>query len=285
MVSENTNVLQKRNILINVDGVFKIYKTKSVEVVALRGLNLRVNEGEVISIMGPSGCGKTTLLNVIGAIDTPSAGKVVVMDHDLSMKTPDELVEFRRKNIGFVFQFFNLVPTLSARENVELPLRLVNTPSDKVRKRADQLMELVEMKERGKHRPDELSGGEQQRIAIAVALANDPKILLADEPTGELDTESGQKVLDLFKRLNEEQGKTVVIVTHDPRTATISNRSFKIEDGQIIGEYTKEMYAQAGVPLEDYQYKKLVERIVDKKNRMEQLLREIIDIEEEIINQ
>ena len=156
-------------IIINVSGVFRIYKTESVEVVALRGLDLSVSRGEIISIMGPSGCGKSTLLNIIGALDPPSAGKVQVLGQDLTTLDADARIVFRRKHIGFVFQFFNLVPTLTAIENIELPLRLVNTPREAMKRRVSELLDLVGMTERGHHRPDELSGGEQQRIAIAAA--------------------------------------------------------------------------------------------------------------------
>lgn len=277
--------------IIDVSEVFKIYKTESVEVVALRGLDLSVASGEVISIMGPSGCGKSTMLNIIGALDIPSAGKIHVLGQDLTGMDADEQITFRRKHIGFVFQFFNLVPTLTAIENVELPLRLLNAPHSAMMKRVNKLLELVGMTERAHHRPDELSGGEQQRIAIAAALANDPEIILADEPTGELDSESGQMVLNLLKKLNQDQGKTIIIVTHDPRSATISDRSFRIEDGQIKGEYTREMYTQdgdgdgsdGGRTGDPMRYKKMIENFVDKKQRMEELLKEIISMEDDMI--
>ncbi len=268
--------------MIVLDGVFRIYKTKSVEVVALRGLNLTVKEGELISIMGPSGCGKSTMLNIIGGLDQPSAGKVVIDEKDISSMDKDSLIEFRRKNVGFIFQFFNLVPSLTARENIELPMRLHGVPGNEMKEKVDALLVLVGMDKRGNHRPDELSGGEQQRIAIATALANDPPILLADEPTGELDSESGQMVLDLFSSLNKESGKTIVIVTHDPRTATIAHRSFSIEDGQIKGEYTREMYESEGKSMDLAKYKKMVENIVDKQRRMEKLMKEIMDIEKDL---
>lgn len=271
-------------IKIDVEGVFKIYKTKSVEVVALRGLDLKVRVGEFISIMGPSGCGKSTLLNIVGGLDRPSAGRIVIDGKDISTFESDQLVEFRRKNVGFVFQFFNLVPTLTAKENIELPMRLIGIPSEKMKKRTERLLKLVGMEERKNHRPDELSGGEQQRIAIATALANDPPIIVADEPTGELDSESGERVLDIFRKLSQEEGKTVIIVTHDPRTAKISNRSFRIEDGKIKGEYSQELYTQDDAAgMDTVKYKRMVENIVDKRKRMEELLKEIIQIEDDII--
>ena len=283
-------------IIINVSGVFRIYKTESVEVVALRGLDLSVSRGEIISIMGPSGCGKSTLLNIIGALDPPSAGKVQVLGQDLTTLDADARIVFRRRHIGFVFQFFNLVPTLTAIEYIELPLRLVNTPREAMKRRASELLDLVGMTERGHHRPDELSGGEQQRIAIAAALANDPGIILADEPTGELDSESGQRVLDLLKALNANFGKTIIIVTHDPRASSIATRSFRIEDGRIRGEYTREMYSAwagqdgggagsaAGGEHDAHRKKKIMENMVDKRRRMEELLREIIRMEDEMMN-
>lgn len=271
-------------IKIDVEGVFKIYKTKSVEVVALRGLDLKVRVGEFISIMGPSGCGKSTLLNIVGGLDRPSAGRIVIDGKDISTFESDQLVEFRRKNVGFVFQFFNLVPTLTAKENIELPMRLIGIPSEKMKKRTERLLKLVGMEERKNHRPDELSGGEQQRIAIATALANDPPIIVADEPTGELDSESGERVLEIFRKLSQEEGKTVIIVTHDPRTAKISNRSFRIEDGKIKGEYSQELYTQDDAAgMDTVKYKRMVENIVDKRKRMEELLKEIIQIEDDII--
>ena len=284
MVDEKPVKEPRDTIKIDVEGVFKIYKTKSVEVVALRGLDLKVRVGEFISIMGPSGCGKSTLLNIVGGLDRPSAGRIVIDGKDISTFESDQLVEFRRKNVGFVFQFFNLVPTLTAKENIELPMRLIGIPSEKMKKRTERLLKLVGMEERKNHRPDELSGGEQQRIAIATALANDPPIIVADEPTGELDSESGERVLDIFRKLSQEEGKTVIIVTHDPRTAKISNRSFRIEDGKIKGEYSQELYTQDDAAgMDTVKYKRMVENIVDKRKRMEELLKEIIQIEDDII--
>ncbi|MFQ6012827.1 MAG: ABC transporter ATP-binding protein [Thermoplasmata archaeon] len=216
--------------------LIKVYRTGKSEVIALRGLDMEMTESELVAIQGPSGCGKTTLLNLVGGIDRPTAGRVEVNGANIVDFSEAELVHYRRDQVGFVFQFFNLVPTLTARENVELPMRLANKQASHRKARTKQLLRLVGLEDRAVHRPDELSGGEQQRIAIAVALANDPPLILADEPTGELDTENGQRVLDLFEVLNKDLGKTVLIVTHDQRVSKICRRILQIEDGKIIGE-------------------------------------------------
>jgi putative ABC transport system ATP-binding protein len=216
--------------------LMKVYKTGKSEVIALRGLDCRIKSGEIVAIMGPSGCGKTTLLNIMGGLDRPTAGSILIDGANLANMTDSELVKHRREMVGIVFQFFNLVPTLTARENVEVPMRLVGEADSFIRQRTSELVELVGMKERWNHKPDELSGGEQQRIAIAVALANNPPIILADEPTGELDSDTGHQMLLLFKRLRDEFGKTMVIVTHDQRIGHIADRIMTIVDGKITGE-------------------------------------------------
>jgi len=189
-----------------------------------------------VAVRGPSGCGKTTLLNLLGGIDRPTAGRIEVDGSNLVDMSDADLVGYRLKRVGFIFQFFNLVPTLTAEENVELPMRLASESASARKKRTAELLDLVGMTKRAVHRPDELSGGEQQRIAIAVALANDPPLLLADEPTGELDTKTGEEVLDLFRRMNQEFRKTVVVVTHDARVSQIAHRILEIRDGKILGE-------------------------------------------------
>ncbi len=216
--------------------LMKVYRAGKSEVIALRGLDMAVEDGELVAIQGPSGCGKTSLLNLIGGIDRPTAGRVEVDGRNIVDFSEVELVRYRRDRVGFVFQFFNLVPTLTAQENVELPMRLASTPAAQRKERTKELLDLVGLAGRRVHRPDELSGGEQQRIAIATALANDPPLILADEPTGELDTKTGQEILDLFGLLNRDLGKTIIVVTHDARVADIARRILEIEDGKIIGE-------------------------------------------------
>ena len=221
---------------IRTKDLIKVYRTGKSEVIALRGLDMQVADRELVAVQGPSGCGKTTLLNLIGGIDRPTAGRIEVNGSNLVDLGDGDLVKYRLSRVGFIFQFFNLVPTLTAEENVELPLRLAGKGIAIRAKRRKELLELVGMTQRASHRPDELSGGEQQRVAIGVALANDPPLLLADEPTGELDTKTGQEVLDLFRRLNQEFGKTIVVVTHDARVSHIAHRVLEIQDGKILGE-------------------------------------------------
>lgn len=216
--------------------VIKVYRAGKSEVIALRGLDMHVADGELVAVQGPSGCGKTTLLNLLGGIDRPTAGRIEVDGSNLVDLSDAELVRYRLQRVGFIFQFFNLVPTLTAEENVELPMRLAGKGSSVRTGRRKELLELVGMTNRAAHRPDELSGGEQQRIAISVALANDPPLLLADEPTGELDTKTGQEVLDVFRRLNQDLKKTIVVVTHDARVAHIAHRILEIQDGKILRE-------------------------------------------------
>jgi len=221
---------------IRTKDLIKVYRTGKSEVIALRGLDMQVADAELVAVQGPSGCGKTTLLNLIGGIDRPTAGRIEVDGSNLVDFGDGDLVKYRLAKVGFIFQFFNLVPTLTAEENVELPLRLAGKGPSIRAKRRKELLELVGMTQRASHRPDELSGGEQQRVAIGVALANDPPLLLADEPTGELDTKTGQEVLDLFRRLNQEFKKTIVVVTHDARVSHIAHRVLEIQDGKILGE-------------------------------------------------
>jgi len=218
--------------------LIKVYRTGKSEVIALRGLAMQVSDGELVAIRGPSGCGKTTLLNLIGGIDRPTAGRIEVDGANIVDLSDADLVKYRRDRVGFVFQFFNLVPTLTAEENIELPMRLAGKSRGLRAKRTKELLDLVGLEKRATHRPDELSGGEQQRIAVAVALANDPPLILADEPTGELDTKTGQEILDLFLRLNRDLSKTIIIVTHDERVSHIAHRILQIVDGQIVGAST-----------------------------------------------
>ncbi|MCD6403273.1 MAG: ABC transporter ATP-binding protein [Candidatus Aenigmarchaeota archaeon] len=222
--------------IVECKNVWKVYNPESsAEVKALRGINMKIKKGEFISIMGSSGSGKSTLLHCIGCLDTPTKGKIYIDGVDVSKLNDDELALVRRYKIGFVFQFFNLVPSLTALENVELPMVFAGIPKNERRKRAIQLLEIVGLGKRLYHHPNQLSGGEQQRVAIARALANDPELILADEPTGNLDSKSGAEVMKVFKTLNKKFGKTIVIVTHDPLVAKTTKRIVKIKDGKIIG--------------------------------------------------
>jgi putative ABC transport system ATP-binding protein len=220
---------------IIVKDLIKVYKAGKSEVIALRGLDCTIKGGQVLAIMGPSGCGKTTLLNIIGGLDRPTAGSVNLDGVNLVDLDDAGLVKHRRETVGIVFQFFNLVSTLTARENIELPMRLAGKKSEYMRTRTDELLKLVAMEARAQHKPDEMSGGEQQRVGLAVALANDPPVLLADEPTGELDTATGHQILLLLKQLRDQFGKTIVIVTHDQRIGQIADMVMTIVDGRITG--------------------------------------------------
>jgi len=235
---------------IEIKNLIKVYKTGKSEVLALRELDCTIKDKEILAIMGPSGCGKTTLINMIGGLDRPTAGSIVIDDKNLADATDAELIRHRREKVGIVFQFFNLVPTLTARENIEMPLRFAKKGSKEIKERVDGLLKLVEMESRSVHKPDELSGGEQQRIGIAVALANDPPIILADEPTGELDTKTGQQILNLFKMLRDENGKTIVIVTHDLRIGHIADRVMTIVDGKITSTMKAAEFLEKEKPLE-----------------------------------
>lgn len=219
-----------------VKDLVKIYKLGRIEVQALRGLEMEVAEGEMISLIGPSGSGKTTLLNIIGGLDRASAGHVRVYDTDLASLSSSELVEFRRSTVGHVFQTMNLISTLTAAENIELPMVALGVQKVKRRDRVSELVDVVGLRDRMGHKPGELSGGEQQRVALAAALANDPKLILADEPTGELDTVNARVVVDYLSKVNEELGKTIIMVTHDPVVARAAHRILRIQDGVIKTE-------------------------------------------------
>lgn len=235
---------------IVIKDLIKVYKTGKSEVIALRGLDCTIREKEILAIMGPSGCGKTTLINIIGGLDRPTAGSIMLDDKNLADMTDSEQITHRREKVGIVFQFFNLVPTLTARQNIELPMRLSGKSLKEIKERTDELLKLIGMEKRAVHRPDELSGGEQQRIGIAASLANDPPIILADEPTGELDTKTGKQILDLFKLLRDKHGKTIVIVTHDLRISHIANRVMMIVDGRITADMPATEFMEKERPLE-----------------------------------
>lgn len=211
----------------------RVYRLGSTEIPALRGLNLTVGEGEMISLIGPSGSGKTTLLNIIGGLDRATSGTVTVFGKEITAYDPAELVEYRRKTVGHIFQTLNLIPTMTAVENVELPMVALGSPREERRRRAEELVEVVGLGGRMGHKPGELSGGEQQRVAIAASLANDPPLVLADEPTGELDTLNAGIIVDYLSKVNEELGKTIIMVTHDPAAARVANRILRIQDGVV----------------------------------------------------
>tara|TARA_Y100000817_G_scaffold163349_1_gene127618 strand:- start:5927 stop:6772 length:846 start_codon:yes stop_codon:yes gene_type:complete len=223
-----------KNYYIECTNLFKIYKASDLEVVALRGLELSVDKGEIISIVGSSGSGKSTLLNILAGYDFPSAGIVKVGNYDLLQMSKEEIVRYRRKEVGFIWQDTNknLFNYLSAIENIKLPMVITGKNKNIINDRADELIELVGLSNRKNHMPYELSGGEQQRIAIAVALSNNPPLILADEPTGELDDETSQNILDLLNKLNQKLNTTIVIVTHDPKISNDVSRSITIKDGK-----------------------------------------------------
>jgi putative ABC transport system ATP-binding protein len=218
---------------VKVNNLVKAYRLGKIEVQALRGLNMDVSAGEFIAIIGPSGSGKTTLLNVLGGLDTATAGTVQVGNVDLTSMNPTQLVDYRRETVGHIFQTLNLISTLTATENIELPMIARGVSRGKRKERVQELLGIVSLTDRANHKPEELSGGEQQRIAMAAALANDAPIILADEPTGELDTVNAKIVVDYLLKVNRELGKTVIMVTHDPSVARRTDRILRIEDGVI----------------------------------------------------
>jgi putative ABC transport system ATP-binding protein len=220
--------------VVKVENVTRVYKIGNVETQALRGVNLTIENGEFTALVGPSGSGKTTLLQLIGCLDLPTSGHVYVNGNDVSRLNRNQRADMRRGTIGFIFQFFALIPTLSAYENIEMPLLLNgHSPSDR-RTRVNELLAAVELSERANHRPDQLSGGQQQRVAIARALAMKPSLVLADEPTANLDTANGRQVMEIMTRLNRETGVTFVFATHDPRVIEYARRVVTLRDGLIV---------------------------------------------------
>lgn len=213
----------------------KTYLLGKVPVEALRGVNLKVEKGEFLAILGPSGSGKSTLLNLIGALDKPTEGKVSIEGVDVSKLNDDQLADLRRR-IGFVFQFFNLIPRFTAKQNVELSMAIADLSRSERSKRAEELLEIVGLKDRMNHKPAELSGGQQQRVAIARALANNPAFLLMDEPTGNIDSKNAKEIIQLVKKINEDEDVTVIMVTHDQRLAAEAQRTIHMLDGTIVKE-------------------------------------------------
>jgi len=222
--------------LIEIDHVEKVYRRDQIEVPVLNDINLKVPEGEYVALMGPSGSGKTTLLNLIAGIDSPTRGRIVIGGREVGSMSQSELAAWRSSSIGFIFQLYNLLPVLDAFENVELPLLLTKLSKNERRKHVETALSIVGLSDRLDHYPRQLSGGQEQRVAIARAIVSDPKILVADEPTGDLDAKSAEEILDLLKRLNKEFGKTIVMVTHDPRAASRAHRMVHLDKGVLHAE-------------------------------------------------
>jgi putative ABC transport system ATP-binding protein len=216
-----------------IENVTRVFKIGEVDTRALRGVNLTINSGEFTALVGPSGSGKTTLLQLIGCLDQPTSGRVYINGKDVTQLNRDQRADIRRGAIGFIFQFFALIPTLTAFENVEMPLLLIGNKPGERQKRVKELLQAVGLSERANHRPDQLSGGEQQRVAVARALATHPSLVLADEPTANLDTKNGKQVMEIMQRLNKKTGTTFVFATHDPRVIQYAHRVVTMRDGAI----------------------------------------------------
>lgn len=221
------------NALVKLHGVQKQYRRGKEKLTVLQSLDLDIDEGDFVALMGPSGSGKTTLLNLIGGLDHPSAGEIRVGDDRIDQMSSAQLARWRANHVGFIFQFYNLMPVLSAAANVELPLLLTKLSGSERKKRALTALEVVGLKDRAKHKPAELSGGQEQRVAIARAIVSDPTLLLADEPTGDLDRETADEILELLQLLNREHGKTILMVTHDPKAASHANRTIHMDKGSL----------------------------------------------------
>jgi len=224
-----------REKVVSASSLCKEYQIGSLIIPALRDINLEVVEGEFVSIYGPSGAGKTTLLNLIGGLDQPTSGGIVVFGHDLSTYDEDFLATFRSAYVGFVFQSYNLVSTLTSLENVSFPMELAGWSEERVRERSEELLRLVGLSHRANHFPAQLSGGEQQRVAFARALANDPPLILVDEPTGNLDVETGLEIVSILEKL-KMKGKTILVATHDERIMKLANRTLHLRDGRIVAK-------------------------------------------------
>jgi putative ABC transport system ATP-binding protein len=224
------------DVMIKAVSVVKTYNTGKVRVPALRGLDLAVTRGEMVAIMGPSGCGKTTLLNCLSGLDTIDEGDILIRGQDLAKLSDNARTDFRARHMGFVFQFYNLLPVLSAAENVELPLLVSGVNPKESRQRSMTMLERVGLKGHEQQKPAELSGGQRQRVTIARALVNEPAIVWADEPTGDLDSETADEIMDLMIELNKTHSQTFVIVTHDPRIGAMTNRIIRMKDGRVVGD-------------------------------------------------
>jgi putative ABC transport system ATP-binding protein len=232
--------MSKAKTIVKTVGLTKVYRRGKVDVPALNGVDLKILNGDIVCITGPSGSGKTTLLNMIGGLDRPTQGTVFVENVDLANLSSKQLADYRLQKIGFIFQFYNLMPMLTALENVEIPLAFANVPKSERRTRAFELLKTVGLEARADHKPDEMSGGEQQRVAIARALANNPAVILADEPTGDLDSKSAMSFMELVKDLNKRTNQTFIMVTHDPLVVRQSTKTYTMRDGRIERELPRE---------------------------------------------
>lgn len=221
--------------MLKLHDLSRIYQTDDVETVALNAINIEIKQGEFVAIMGPSGCGKSTLLNIIGMLDNPSEGQYLFMDEDISWYPETKLAQIRKHNIGFIFQSFNLIDELTVEENIELALLYHKIPAGERKKRVTEVMDKVGIAHRAKHMPSQLSGGQQQRVAVARAIVGDQKLILADEPTGNLDSAHGQEVMEMLQALNDE-GTTIVMVTHSPAHADYARRTINLFDGRVVTE-------------------------------------------------
>lgn len=219
--------------LVSIRNLKKVYQRGPEKVEVLHGINLDIPKGDFVALMGPSGSGKTTLLNLIGGLDNPSDGEIEIESQRIDRMSAGQLSQWRSNHVGFVFQFYNLMPTLTAQKNVELPLLLTKLNASQRRRNAEIALQLVGLAERGKHRPNELSGGQQQRVAIARAIVSDPTLLICDEPTGDLDRQSAEEILALLQTLNRDHGKTIVMVTHDPKAADHARRTIHLDKGTL----------------------------------------------------
>ena len=226
--------------MIKVENLVKIFRTEEIETLALNGVSFEINDGEFVAIMGPSGCGKSTLLNILGLLDNPSEGKYELLGQEVGNLKEKDRTKFRKGNIGFVFQSFNLIDELNVYENIELPLRYMNIPAGERKERVNAIMERMAIKHRKDHFPQQLSGGQQQRVAIARAVVANPKLILADEPTGNLDSKNGKEVMDLLTDLHKE-GTTIVMVTHSQKDAAQAQRTIDLFDGQIVSDVKNEL--------------------------------------------
>ncbi len=253
---------------IETKDLVKVYRLGEVEVQALRGLSMKIEQGEMVSIVGPSGSGKTTLLNIIGGLTGATAGQTWVAGREITNASPAQLGIMRQKVVGHIFQTLNLIPTLTAYENVELPMLAVKAPTSERKTRVKELLETVGLGLRMNHKPDELSGGEKQRVAIAAALANDPPILICDEPTGDLDTDTGAMIIEFLHRVNKEMGKTIIIVTHDPAQARQTERIYRIMDGRIISVQKPSESEEANAAMRAQMYK---DRLAETKAELTDL--------------